>query len=285
MIAITGANGNLGRATIDFLLQKVKANNITAIVRNPQRASSLEELGVNIRIADYNDSYALENAFKGVDHLVQISTTSIGQKGIDQENSTVTSAIKAGVSHIIYTSSVKPSSKAHFIAARQSIETENTIMSSQLSYTFFRNSLYMEALPALLGSMVDEGVINYPAGKGKISFVSRMDIAEAIGKVALSPENHKNAIYEITGSHAYTFSELAEVINSVKKNGTAFCDIPLNDYREELEQYQVPAEVIDLLVSMAKGISSNEFSFVDEKLKTLLDRDPVTLNTYLRKTL
>lgn len=55
MIAITGAKGNIGKATIQFLLQKVAPSNIVAIVRNPETVNDLKEQGVAIRRADYNE--------------------------------------------------------------------------------------------------------------------------------------------------------------------------------------------------------------------------------------
>lgn len=45
MIAITGANGNLGKATIQFLLRNIEPTNIVAIVRNPDTMSEFKEKG------------------------------------------------------------------------------------------------------------------------------------------------------------------------------------------------------------------------------------------------
>lgn len=285
MIAITGANGNLGRATINYLLQQSKPENIVAIVRNPQSVSDLRQRGVNVRQASYDDLNALENALIGIETLVQISTTSIGEKGIDEENNVVRAAVKAGVVHIVYTSSVKANENAYFIAAKQSVATEKAIRASEMNFTFFRNSLYMEALPKLLGHMLNEGQIFYSAGQGKTSFVSRVDIAEAIAKVCLTPANHQNVSYEITGNKAYTFYELADLIKVIKKDEAIFHDISIIDYKEELIKYQLPTAVVELLVSMAKGIRNDEFAFVDDKLREILGRDPISLSEYLLQTI
>lgn len=52
MIGITGASGNLGKATIQFLLQKVPPIDIVAIVRNPEKVNEFKERGVtNILIS------------------------------------------------------------------------------------------------------------------------------------------------------------------------------------------------------------------------------------------
>ncbi len=46
MITITGATGQLGRLIINGLLDKTKATEITAIVRSPEKARDLADLGL-----------------------------------------------------------------------------------------------------------------------------------------------------------------------------------------------------------------------------------------------
>ena len=72
MIAITGANGNLGKATIDFLLQKVSPSKIIAIVRNPETVIDFKDRGVTIRQADYNDYDTLKQAFINVEKAFSV---------------------------------------------------------------------------------------------------------------------------------------------------------------------------------------------------------------------
>ena len=55
MILITGATGHLGKATIDFLLEKIPAKEISALVRSEAKATALREKGVTVHIGDYTD--------------------------------------------------------------------------------------------------------------------------------------------------------------------------------------------------------------------------------------
>lgn len=55
MIAITGATGHLGRATLTTLLDKVPANQLIALVRDTQKAADLSAQGVQVRVGDYKD--------------------------------------------------------------------------------------------------------------------------------------------------------------------------------------------------------------------------------------
>jgi NAD(P)H dehydrogenase (quinone) len=52
MVAITGANGQLGQLVIKGLLQNTPADQIVAAVRNPEKAHALHDLGVQVRKAD-----------------------------------------------------------------------------------------------------------------------------------------------------------------------------------------------------------------------------------------
>ncbi|MGO1647829.1 MAG: hypothetical protein ACTHYC_01195 [Sphingobacterium sp.] len=60
-------------------------------------------------------------------------------------------------------------------------------------------------------------------------------------------------------------------------------DISDEVFREELISYQIPVEVVDLLVSMANGIKIGEFSHVDSTLEKLLGRKSFDLNKYVKE--
>ncbi|MDL5511167.1 SDR family oxidoreductase [Arenibacter sp. M-2] len=282
MIAITGANGHLGKATIQFLLQKVAPTNIVAIVRNPETINDFKEQRVIIRQADYNDYETLKQAFKGVEKVLQISTIGVDVETAKQQEKNVVNAMaKNNIKHIVYTSMVQARPNTIFQGTETQYHTEELIKKTNIPYTFFRNSMYMEAIPELIGNALQTNEIRYPSGKGKVSFVSRTDIAEAIANV-LTERTRQNQTYEITGNTAYSFAELAQLINAEKKMNIQHIDIADTDFKEELMSYQMPVEVADLLVSMANGIKAGEFSFTSDSLEKLLGRKPISLSKYVR---
>lgn len=93
MIAITGATGQLGHLVIEQLLNTVPANQIVAIVRNPAKAEALSQQGIVVRQADYTDEAAFTAALNGVDKLLLISSSEVGQRAIQHQN--VINAAKA----------------------------------------------------------------------------------------------------------------------------------------------------------------------------------------------
>ena len=80
MIAITGATGQLGHLVIEQLLKTVPSSQIVAIVRNPAKAEALSQQGIVVRQADYTDEAAFTAALNGVDKLLLISSSEVGQR-------------------------------------------------------------------------------------------------------------------------------------------------------------------------------------------------------------
>lgn len=280
MIAITGASGHLGKATIQFLVKKINPAGIIAIVRDPAKIQDIP--GIQIRVADYDDPASLAAALTGVEKLLQISSASYGDHATQQEKNVVDAAKAAGVKHVVYTGTVNQNDNPIFYGSKTNLATEKAIQQSGLAYTFFRNSMYMETIPLFIGSAMEDGQIHYPAGSGAISFVARTDIAEGLSNVLAANKGHVNAIYNITGNKAYTFSDIAGYLQSEKGLPATYTDIPAGAYRDEMLKLEMPEFVVDFYISMAESVKSNEFSHVDDSLESLLQRKRLSLQEYVK---
>ena len=69
-ILVTGATGHLGKATVTKLIEKVDAKNIAVMVRDAAKADDLKQLGVEIRVGDYDNKASLVSAFTGINKLL-----------------------------------------------------------------------------------------------------------------------------------------------------------------------------------------------------------------------
>ena len=76
-IAVTGSTGQLGRLVIAALKQKLAPSNIVALARSTAKAA---DLGVTVREADYGSVATIETALQGVDTLLLISSSELGQR-------------------------------------------------------------------------------------------------------------------------------------------------------------------------------------------------------------
>ena len=132
MIAITGATGQLGQHVLENLLTTVPAGQVVAIVRNPAKAESLSQQGVVVRQADYSDEAALTAALQGVDKLLLISSSEVGQRAVQHRN-VINAAKAAGVKFIAYTSLLHADTSPLGLADEH-IATEKMLADSGIAY-------------------------------------------------------------------------------------------------------------------------------------------------------
>lgn len=104
-ILITGASGQYGRLVLDGLLARgILPSSILLLSRNPANLEEYASKGASIRKGSFDDPVdVLADAFKGAHIMLLISTTRVGHR-IPQHQAAVDAAVKAGVSHIVYTS-------------------------------------------------------------------------------------------------------------------------------------------------------------------------------------
>ncbi|ECD4798005.1 KR domain-containing protein [Salmonella enterica subsp. enterica serovar Typhimurium] len=177
MIAITGATGQLGQHVIENLLKTTPASHLVAIVRNPKKAAPLSQRGIAVRQADYANEAALTTALQGVDKLLLISSSEVGQRTAQHRN-VIQAAIAAKVKFIAYTSLLH-ADKSPLALADEHIETEKMLAESGIPHTLLRNGWYTENYLASVPAALKHGVFIGAAGEGKIASAMRADYAAA----------------------------------------------------------------------------------------------------------
>lgn len=285
MILVTGATGNLGKATIDFLLKKgISANNISALVRDEVKAGDLKAKGINIKRGDYDNYASMVEAFKGVDKLLLISSSDVVKRGQQHENA-VKAAIEAGVKHLLYTSFERKNntetSPIYFLA-KSHIETEKLIKGSGLTYTIFKNNLYLDALPMFFGEQVLTTGIFLPAGDAKSAFALRNDMAEATANV-LTSEGHENKEYSLNNTENVSLQEIAENLSEIAGKQIDYVSPPQDVYVETLTKAGVPNEYVGMFSGFAEAIKQGEFSAEKTDLEKLLGRNPVSAKAFFEE--
>lgn len=284
MILVTCATGQLGKATIDFLVRKVPAGSVAALVRDLSKAEALKSLGVTLRTGDYSDPASLAIAFKGVDTLLLISSGTLENR-VQQHINAIDAAKANGVQHIIYTSALRSNPHTKFTAGLDHYHTEVYLKKSGIAYTLFRNTFYTEMLPMFMGDALASGSWYYAAGQAKANFASRTDMAEALANVLAEPGKHVNKTYEITGGKAYSFSEIAAVAGEFAGKPVNYIPISLDDLQEGMKKAGVPAAYIPLMVSVADSMGAGEMDVTDPALEQLLGRRPEEIRETFGKVL
>lgn len=282
MIAITGATGQLGHATLQALLPQVALSELVAVVRDPQKAAAQLPAGVAVRPGDFNDPASLVTAFQGIDKLLFVSTSEFDYATrVQQHQNVVEAAQQAGVRHVVYTSILNPSAESHFGSTRSHAATEVRLRASGLAYTFLRNTLYLDLVPMFVGAdALTSGRFYFAAGTGRVSFGLRAEMGQAAANV-LATKGHENKAYDLAPAPPYSFEDIATTLSEVTGQPVAYAPITNDQLTGGMREHQVPAPVVQMMGELARGIEANEFDSSTPDFEQLLGRRPTDLKTYL----
>lgn len=274
MIAITGATGQLGQLVIEELLKTVPASQIVAIVRNPAKADALSQRGMVVRQADYTDQAAFTTALNGVDKLLLISSSEVGQRAAQHQN-VINAAKAAGVKLIAYTSLLHADTSPLGLHVEH-VETEKALAESGVPYTLLRNGWYTENYLASVPPALEHGVFIGAAGEGKIASATRADYAAAAAKV-ISEEGHAGKVYELAGDSAWTLSELTAELSRLSGKPVAYQNLSKADFAAALKGAGLPAGLADMLADSDTGASKGGLFDDSRTLSKLIGRPTTPL--------
>lgn len=265
-IGLTGATGQLGQLVVAQLKTRIPASDIVALVRTPAKAASL---GIAAREADYTKPETLTKALPGIDTLVLISSSEIGQREV-QHRAIIDAAKKAGVKWIVYTSILDADKSAIDLAAEHRA-TEAMLKASGIPLTILRNGWYTENFANSIAGAVTGGALYGSAGDGKISASARADYAAAIVAV-LTGKGHQGKVYELAGDSAFTLADLAAEISRQTGKTVPYKNIPEADYAAALASHGVPQGFAKLIAGWDTATAKGALFTTSRDLSTLIGR-------------
>lgn len=274
MIAITGATGQLGALAVEELLKTVKASELVAIVRNPAKADALAQKGVVVRQADYGDQAALTAALSGVEKLLLVSSSEVGQRAAQHRN-VINAAKAAGVKFIAYTSLLH-ADKSPLGLHVEHVETEKMLADSGIPYALLRNGWYTENYLASAPAALAHGVFIGAAGEGKIASATRADYAAAAARV-ISTDGHAGKVYELAGDSAWTLSELAAELSKQSGKPVVYQNLSETDFASALKGVGLPDVFANLLADSDIGASKGGLFDDSHTLSKLIGRPTTPL--------
>jgi NAD(P)H dehydrogenase (quinone) len=278
-IAVTAATGHLGRLVIDELLQRVPAEQIVAVVRDAEKAEPIAAKGVEVRVASYDDRASLDAALQGVDRLLLISGSEVGQR-VPQHTNVVEAAKAAGVSFIGYTSAPK-AADTDLIIAPEHKATEEAIQASGLPYSIMRNNWYMENYAGTIEGAKHTGEISSATDDGKIGGVPRADLAAGHAAV-LAGEGHENTVYEFAADDPWTFDDFAAALSDLLGRTVTHRKVTVDEQASILQSAGLPAETAGFLAALDANIASGALHVNGNDLSRIIGRPTTPLREALR---
>ncbi|MEN4833218.1 SDR family oxidoreductase [Pantoea vagans] len=282
MIAVTGATGQLGRIVIDTLLKKVPAAEIVAAVRTPAKAADLAALGVIVRQADYGQPETLEASFAGVDKLLLISGSEVGQREA-QHKAVIDAAKAAGVSFIAYTSLLHADTSPLGLGVEHRA-TEALLKAAGIPFALLRNGWYTENYAASIPPALAHHAFIGAAGEGRIASAARQDYAEAAAEV-MTRDDQAGKVYELSGDDSYTLAQFAAEIAAQSGEKVDYVNLSQADFAAALKGAGLPEGLAEMLADSDAGAEKGGLFDDSRQLSKLIGRPTTSWQAVIRAAL
>ncbi|MDQ0930317.1 SDR family oxidoreductase [Streptomyces turgidiscabies] len=266
-IVVTGATGHLGRHVIEQLLEKVPADQITAVVRDAEKASGFAARGVKIAVADYNEPATFDGVIAAGDKVLLISGNEFDKGRVGQHKVVLDAAKAAGASLLAYTSALGSLTAA---LADDHRGTEAAILESGVPYSLLRNGWYNENYTEQLAVALEHGVTQ-AAGEGRVASAARADYAGAAVAV-LTGEGHENTTYELSGDTNWSFAEYAAEVSEQSGKVVAYNAVPADVLVGILTGAGLPEGFATILADVDVAIEKGELAGTPGDLSRLTGR-------------
>lgn len=268
---VTGATGNVGSAVIQALARR--GVSAYAAVREPR--SGLRAAQV---IFDFKRPETYGPALEGVDKLFLMRPPDLTDVAryvfpvIDE-------AKKRGVSQIVFLS-LLGAQRMPFVPHRK---VELYLERSGIPYTFLRASFFMQNLSTTHAREIrDQHLIDVPAGDGKTSFVDVEDLAD-VAALALIESGHAGQAYDLTGSEALDYHEVAALLTRELGRPIAYCAPGLVGFLARRVRSGLPFGFALVMGAIYTTARMGKAALVTSDLERLLGRSPRTLEDFLEK--
>ena len=271
-IAITGATGQLGRLVIRKLTARMSASDIIGLARTPDKAA---DLGITVREADYSKPETLGPAVAGVDTLLLISSSVIGQREEHHRN-VIDAAKRSGVKRIIYTGLLHADTSPIDLAAEHRA-TEALVKASGIPFTILRNGWYTENYTGSIPGALAGGAFLGSADGGKISSATRADYAEG-AVAAVAGSGHVGKTYELAGDDAWTLSDLAAEVSRQTGKNIPYRDLSPEEYAKLLVSFGLPEALAKAIAGWDVGAAKAALFDDARQLSKLIGRPTTPLS-------
>lgn len=283
MIAVTGATGQLGQLVMNQLLTTVPADELVAIVRSPEKAADLSDRGVVVRQADYDRPEMLVSALQGVDRLLLISSSEIGQRA-RQHQAVIDAAKTEGVQLLAYTS-ILAADQSPMKLAEEHRHTEAALKASGVPHVILRNGWYTENYTMGLAGSLEQGAMAGTAGEGVFNTATRQDLAEAAVAVLTSDVDQAGKVYELAGNDGFTLAQFAALASELSGRPLTYQNMPQDAFASLLSQVGLPAAFAAILADSEAAAAEGWLASDSKDLEALIGRPTTSVKSAIEDAL
>ena len=288
-ILLNGVDGNFGGKSAGILLEKYPHEDLIFTAPREKALKKYKEMGIETRVADFNNAETLVETFKGADTVVLISMPFVGPKRRAAHKTAIDAAVRAGVKKLVYTSIVGAGEKdINTYEVNDHVWTENYIKEQPIHYLILRDSQYAEAMVSSFVEAYERtnGVLANNMGEGKMAFISRDDCATAAAYAAMSEDIDK--VLNINGAELLTIADFLEIASEVTGKKVVYKYITDDEMYAYFDSIGVPRTTEEMwadtaknfpfcsdgMVTFGKAIRQNQMSVYTNDFEKLTGRKP-----------
>jgi uncharacterized protein YbjT (DUF2867 family) len=275
MLLITGASGSVGKAVLQEAMRR--ESKVRAMYRSKEEAAKAPS-GCETVLADYSDAPSLRKALEGVTS-VYVVCSPIPQL-VELESNVLDACKEAGVKHVVLNSAMGAGDfEKSFPSWHRKVEDK--LKTTGMSYTILRPNGFLQNIVAYNApSIRTQGAFYAAMGDAKVSYLDVGDIAVVAVK-ALQGGAHAGKTYELNGPEEISNQELAKRISKTTGRTVNYVDIPESAQREAMLGIGMPEWQVTALLELQQYYKQGGGAKTDGLLKSLIEREPVTLDQYL----
>jgi uncharacterized protein YbjT (DUF2867 family) len=280
MIAVIGATGNTGRATVKEL--KSLGENPLSIVRNPDKAREVLGADAKVAVAEITDRAALEKAFKGIKSVFVV--TGHNPQLVEQQTNIIEAAKAAGVDFFVKVSGgkavVKPDAES--VVFRGHYAIEEYLKKSGLRWAILRPGLFMQNTFAMAQTIKSDGKMVSPIPKDTpLCFIDVRDTGALGARVVRDPGKHAGKIYNFSGAKS-NYEEFAKVFSDVLGRPITYIAATLEQAEQGMRARNMPDWLIGHLLAVARAGASGAFSEeMTQPIRDIVGRAPITARQFV----
>ena len=240
---ITGANGNLGKQLISYILERSSNDQIVAVVRRANARDSIEQLPLSdaargrlrIEVADYEDVAGMAQIAEGCDRAVHLVGILKATKWASYESAhehsceALVAALKeVGVAHVTYMSIVGSSIDAANACLRSKGLAEKILIDSDVATCVLR-------VPMVLGVGDYASFALKKRASSRISFGFRQASLEqpiyagdVVETIVLAGEQQSEGIFNLAGPECLSRRELTQRAAAILGSSTTSISLPIS---------------------------------------------------------
>ena len=263
MILIT-TEGKVGSEAARLLTQRDEL--VRTLVRDPEKATALRQLGVDVAVGDLDDSASIDAAMQGVTSVVLVSPAVPAQ-----ELNVIGSAARAGVGHVVKITS-KASPDSPIARQRGQAEIEAGLIASGLNYTLLRNNFYMQNFLMLAPTIAQTNSFGSSAGPGQVGLIDTRDVGAVAAEIAAAPAGHVGRTYLLTGPQLLSYADVAATLSKVLGRPIGFHERTPEQDAQEMIGAGVPAAIAEMNAHAVSLIAEGDAAWLSQDVRTILGR-------------